>query len=142
MGNLNALFQEWISVFGKNVNQLIMEKCVMEEGNMLWHIFTWGCVECIEGALATKNYEELSDEEVIFFAEHLDASKGNVEIRKKPSLKELEETPYRDIYITAKDYSWTYVKTHEVGIGPFFATKEAKVNKVLEKRSLKALGIL
>lgn len=134
------LVQEWISIFGKNVNPLIMDECVMSEGNMLWHIFTWGCVECTEGSLAKEAYEKLNDEEVIYFTEHLDASIVPAEIRKKPSLKELEERPNRDIYITAKDYSWTYVKTHEAGIGPFFAAKEAKINKELEKISLKSLG--
>ena len=28
-----------------------------------------------------------------------------------------------DVYIVAKDYSWTYVRTHEYGLGPYFSMR-------------------
>ena len=29
-----------------------------------------------------------------------------------------------DVYIVAKDFSWTYVRTHEIGLcGPYFCEK-------------------
>jgi len=38
--------------------------------------------------------------------------------------------PYQDIYVTADDFSWTYVHTHEDGwIGPFFHRRDVHGNK-------------
>ena len=38
----DELIRKWISVFGKDVEEGLIEEHVTSYGNHLWHLFTWG----------------------------------------------------------------------------------------------------
>ncbi len=133
------VMKKWLDVFGKNVHPKIMRNHVLAEYNFLWHIFTWGSIECFEEDEAKTKLDSLKDEEVIYFTGGYNNEIQNLSIIKKPTSYEIDIDEWSDIYVTAKDFSWTYVKTHESGIGPYFAFGTAKVNKKWEARVLKAI---
>ena len=64
-----ALMEKWLSTFGKGVDKNIMEEHVTSYGNLLWHLFTWGKVPCLQGDDARKAFDELQYEEAIRYEE-------------------------------------------------------------------------
>ena len=120
----DELMKKWISVFGEGVDKNLIEEHVTSYGNHLWHLFTWGEVTCLKGENARKAFDELQYEEAIRFydgyAGHIEAASLIGKITAKAVDKDYES----DVYIVAKDFSWTYVRTHEIGLcGPYFCKK-------------------
>lgn len=115
------LVKKWLKVFGKNVDKQMMEEHVTSYGNHLWHLFSWGEVPCLQGDDAKKAFDDLQYEEAIRF---YDGYAGHIEkasVIGKLSAKAVDRDRASDVYIVAKDFSWTYVRTHEEGwCGPYF----------------------
>lgn len=121
----DEFFKKWYAAFAPEVDPLVMREHVKAAGCCPWHIFTWGEVPCLEGAEALKAYtNSTSDEEVsVYIGE--DFEDDWVETRKI-TIKELTDLmkPGTEIYLTALDFSWTFVWTHEGDLfGPYFLKK-------------------
>ncbi len=128
------LVRRWLSVFEQNVPKEIMDNHVTTDGNHMWHIFTWGNVPCLEGDAARAAFDQLQDIEVIQFYGGYDCEIKRVSIRKKRTAKALDRERYIDIYVVAKDFSWTYVHTHEPDFGPYFYSKESPATDLSYRR--------
>ena len=63
----DKVMKKWLSAFGKNVDKRLMEEHVTSYGNLLWHLFTWGEVPCLQGDDARKAFDNLQYEEAIRF---------------------------------------------------------------------------
>ena len=119
-----ALMEKWLSTFGKGVDKNIMEEHVTSYGNLLWHLFTWGEVPCLQGEDARKAFDELQYEEAIRFYDGYAGHIENVSVIEKITAKAIDKDCASDVYIVAKDFSWTYVRTHEEGwCGPYFCKR-------------------
>ena len=77
-------------------------------------------------------YAAAEDAEVLLFADGYSGGGKPTQIRDlqliaKPRLDELpklcKKLKIQDLYITATDYSWTYVQTHEGYLGPYFCRR-------------------
>ena len=116
-----ALMEKWLSTFGKGVDKNIMEEHVTSYGNLLWHLFTWGEVPCLKGEDARNAFDELQYEEAIRFYDGYAGRIERVSVIGKITAKAVDKDRASDVYIVAKDFSWTYVRTHEEEIcGPYF----------------------
>ncbi|MBR3954700.1 MAG: DUF4275 family protein [Clostridia bacterium] len=116
----NKLKDKWLSVFGKNVSKKMIEAHVTYGGNLLWHLFTWCKVPCLKGDEARTAFNNLKYTEAIKFYEHRNRLE-KITMTGKISAEELDNETGIDIYIVAKDFSWTYVRTHECDwCGPYF----------------------
>ena len=115
----DELMKKWLSIFGKNVDKGLIEEHVTSYGNLLWHLFTWGEVPCLKGEDAKKAFDELQYEEAIRFYDGYASHIEKVSTIGKISAKAVEKDRESDVYIVAKDFSWTYVRTHETGLGPY-----------------------
>lgn len=113
------LIDNWLSVFGAGVDKSIMEEHVTSECNFLWHLFTWGEVSCLKENEARAAFDKLQYSEAIKFYDGYCMDIDGVSVTGKVTAKELEDEA-GDVYIVAKDFSWTYVKTHEHSCGPYF----------------------
>lgn len=123
--NDRELIEKWLSVFGKSVDKTLIEGHVTSCGDHLWHLFTWGSVPCLEGEEARKAFDDLPYTEAIKFYDGYSNHIEGVSVIGKVSAKELDEDPGSDVYIVAKDFSWTYVRTHERGwCGPYLCVKK------------------
>jgi len=117
----DELMKKWLSTFGKNVDKKLMEEHVTSYGNLLWHLFTWGEVSCLKGEEAKKAFDDLEYEEAIRFYDGYASHIEKVSVIGKVSAKAVDKDRGSDVYIVAKDFSWTYVRTHEIGVcGPYF----------------------
>ena len=87
----------------------------------MWHLFTWGEVPCLRGEDAKRAFDELEYEEAIRFYDGYANHIEKVCVINKVSAKYVDKDKASDVYIVAKDFSWTYVRTHEEGVcGPYF----------------------
>ena len=118
------LIEKWLSVFGEGVNKKMIVDHVTSRGNLLWHLFTWGNVPCIEGDEARNAFDALDYKEAIRFYDGYSKHIEGVSIINKISAKTVDNDEKRDVYIVAKDFSWTYVRTHESDLGPYLCVKK------------------
>jgi hypothetical protein len=116
---IESFFKVWYKTFAHNVSKDIMDEHVLAEGNLPWHIFTWGEVDAIEGLEAINHLNNIDVNGVITFSGFPDDFSKIKMVKSQRKLNELLQN-IDDVYITALDFSWTFVKTHEDNIGPYF----------------------
>jgi hypothetical protein len=119
--NLNGkrLKEQWINTFVDNID---ISKIDIDLH--LWHIFSYKRLKCFEKEEANEIFNEIRKNSIYIFFDSSDRCYliENAEIF---NLEEVKTYENKDIYITNKDFTWTYVKTHEDGwMGPYFYSKE------------------
>lgn len=126
LGMLTAdFFDKWVSAFAAKVDPKIISEFITAKGCYPWHIFTWGNVECVKGEKAIAAYKKTDPKADIYFYCGYDFKDDRVE-RSKNNIEEftfnIEEKG--EFYVTSRDFSWTFVWTHESYLfGPYFCTK-------------------
>ena len=119
----DEFFKKWYAAFAPNVDPIIMREHIKADGCCPWHIFTIGKVDCLSGNEAFSAYKKIAPNDVYCYVGH-DYENEWCEIRKNDFI---EITALRqtgdEIYITALDFSWTFVWTHEDLFGPYFLEK-------------------
>ena len=120
------LVEKWLAIFGKDVDKKVINDHVTSYGNHLWHLFTWGNVPCILGDEARKAFDALDYAEAIRFYDEYSNHVDKISVIEKISASSVDKDKGSDVYIVAKDFSWTYVRTHEYGLGPYLCIKVAK----------------
>ena len=118
------LIEKWLSVFGEGVDKKLIEDHVTSYGNYLWHLFTWGEVSCLEGNEARKKFDNLEYTEAIRFYDGYSNHIEKISVVEKLSSNEVDKDKHSDVYIVAKDFSWTYIRTHEFELGPYLYVKK------------------
>lgn len=120
------LVRKWLDAFASDVPADILRDHVLKSCNLLWHTFTWGEADCLEGEAAKQAFDALDYTEAICFENgysSYDFPRID-KIRTVGKMTSAELEAYSDIYITAPDFSWTYVHTHEDPFcGPYFCRK-------------------
>ncbi|MBQ9745643.1 MAG: DUF4275 family protein [Clostridia bacterium] len=119
----DSLIKKWLSVFGQGADEKLICSRVTSHGNFLWHLFTWGKVPCLEKDEARAAFDNLQYTEAIVFYDGYSNHIEGASYIGKLSAQEIDDNDENDIYVVAKDFSWTYVRTHEIGIGPFLCKK-------------------
>jgi hypothetical protein len=109
---IESFFKVWYKTFAYNVSKDIMDEHVLAEGNLPWHIFTWGEVDAIEGLEAINHLNNIDVNGVITFSGFPDDFSKIKMVKSQRKLNELLQN-IDDVYITALDFSWTFVKTQK-----------------------------
>lgn len=122
--NDRKLVEKWLCVFGKGVAPTLIEEHVTSYGNLLWHLFTWGNVPCLMNDEARKAFDELEYTQAIRFYDGYASNIEGICVVDKLTAKSIDKDQNSDVYIVAKDFSWTYVRTHEAGLGPYLCIKK------------------
>ena len=119
----------WLDTFAAGVPEEKLGAHVLAEGNYLWHIFSWELVPCLTGGAARQALAEVPEETLYFFyCEYPPASQPLIQALPKSKALALADRPADDYpsfngsdwYLVDKDFSWTYVHTHEEICGPYF----------------------
>ena len=118
------LIEKWLSAFGQGVDEKLINDHVTSYGNYLWHLFTWGNVSCLSEDEARNVFDALQYTEAIRFYNGYSNHIDNVSVIEKLSANSVDEDKSSDVYIVAKDFSWTYVRTHECNLGPYLCVKK------------------
>jgi hypothetical protein len=124
LGGVVMNINKWLAIFGESVDEELINKHVTSDGNYLWHIFTWGEVTSLKGDEAKNAFNALEYTEAIKFYGGYSNQINNVSVVLKLSASAIDNDPASDVYIVATDYSWTYVRTHEDGLGPYLCIKK------------------
>ena len=120
------IVKRWISSFASGLSEEILKEHVYTDCNYLWHVFSWGNVPCFEGDQARKIFNERNCDLVYMFSSGYSSNNfpqiEDLIITNKVSSEQLEMK--YDIYVVDKNFSWTYVHTHESECGPYFAVSK------------------
>lgn len=105
----------WDKTFAQNISEELKEKIHYEQ--FKWHIFSYEKQECLKKEGARKAFDNLSKEECYVMYQNspiifLYTNANEVVSRDFDSRQ--------DIYIFDKNFTWTYVHTHESMCGPYF----------------------
>ena len=87
----------------------------------LWHVFSYNILNCHEKDMARKAFDGFDKQEAVILENIDDVA---YRITDVSSIKAQDLDMLEDIILTAKDFSWAYVKTHELDCGPYFYTAE------------------
>ena len=121
-----ATFREvknrWLEAFAGGIPREQLVEHVLSEGNYLWHIFSWKLAPCLEGDAARRALAECPSGKVYLFYEGLWNDLPYVEPVELPLAENFFEDKH-DVYLVDRDFTWTYVHTHEETCGPYFWRK-------------------
>lgn len=124
--DLRSIADKWLAAFAPDADADALAKYVTGEYNFLWHIFSWELVPCLEEDAAREAFDALAYESAILFRlgqrRNGEFALRDVSIVGKISAAELDSPV--DTYVTAPDFAWTYVHTHEDCCGPYFCRRK------------------
>ena len=116
---IKGVRERWLDTFAADVSEEDLGKYVLAGGSYLWNIFSEKLVPCLEGDEAQKALAELPDTDCHrFYKEYPPQDQPRI---KAISMAEVSSLPDDlDWYLVDKDFTWTYVHTHEEDCGPYF----------------------
>ncbi len=112
---------QWLRHFAQGINKSQYEKYVKDQ--YIWHVFSWELIKAdglLTGDAARQAYNEAVKTDCIFCDMF---NNGGVTDKFSPQYDTAEKIDENltEFYVVAKDYSWTYIKTHECDLcGPYF----------------------
>ncbi|CAM5219067.1 hypothetical protein UACE39S_03213 [Ureibacillus acetophenoni] len=105
----------WDKTFAQNISEDIKEEIYYEQ--FKWHIFSYKKQECLTEEAARNAFDVLSKDEFYVMYQSLPIiflyTNANEVVSK-------DFDSQQDIYIFDKNFTWTYVHTHESMCGPYF----------------------
>ena len=126
---LKEFEKRWLAVFAEGVSKQRLEEC-MRCGHYIWHVFSFELLPegtYLEGDAAREAYDSLpacERENALFIKPFAGKKPETFSLKYKDSGAE-QLNQRTEIYAVAKDFSWTYIRTHEDGwCGPYFCRKK------------------
>jgi len=105
----------WDNTFAKNINEEMRESIHYHQHK--WHIFSYEKQECLKEVAARKAFDSASKDEL--YAMYQDAPYV-IQYSEANKVIAADFDSRQDIYIFDKNFTWTYVHTHESRCGPYF----------------------
>ena len=114
---------QWLRHFAKDVTKDMLEKYVI--GQYIWHIFSWELVKpnnLLIGNAARQTFDQIFKDDCLCCDFFGSSGVTNTLSPQYDTAEKIDNGPL-EFYVVAKDYSWTYIKTHESETcGPYFLT--------------------
>ncbi|MDD5932590.1 MAG: tRNA (guanosine(46)-N7)-methyltransferase TrmB [Oscillospiraceae bacterium] len=120
--NLETVTDRWLDAFAASAPEAELGKHVFAEGNFLWHVFSFKLAPCLEGDEARRALAAVDTGDAYLFYEGLWHDKAYIKPAGNVDAAFFEDKD--DLYIVDKDFTWTYVHTHEPDCGPYFCKAE------------------
>ena len=116
----DAFYTAWLKHFAEDISKENIEKYVVSTGNYLWHVFSWellGEAKYLVGDSAKDAYNKIDKNNALYIDWFSDDRVKTLtqELSNAEALDQMTE-----VYVAAPDFSWTYIKTHEIMCGPYF----------------------
>lgn len=115
---------QWLRHFAQGLTKKQLEQYVKDQ--YIWHVFSYNLInprELLTGDDARQAFNEEAKTDCIFCDMY---NNGGVtdKLSAQYDTAEKIDTELSEFYVVAKDYSWTYIKTHEGDLcGPYFSRK-------------------
>ncbi len=120
-GQSKAYMYEWFEkIVPADKKQKALEcYCFSKDGycGYLWHVFSFGLLEHLQANDARRAFDETKKQNVVLVSS-LDDKVFLIE--DAASIKSTAIDEIDDVILTSSDFKWTYAKTHERNLGPYF----------------------
>ncbi len=120
----NEFFFKWLENFASDIPEKDIKRYVEHFGNYIWHVFSWDLLDkkqYLIGEDAKKEYDK-TDKKGAFYIEWFKDNHTKDITWALNTAEALDD--FVEIYIVGKNFEWTYIKTHEHGLGPYFFRKK------------------
>ena len=113
--------KRWIAEFAGEVRRGDLSKLVLSDSNHIWHVFSFNLIpkgSWLEGDAARKAFDRADKKEaeyVIYYG-----NKETVDLPYVTAEKLDRDEDIVEMYVVGADRDWTYILTHEDGLGPYF----------------------
>ncbi|MBO0587768.1 DUF4275 family protein [Sporosarcina sp. E16_8] len=115
---------KWIEKFAGHLTK--EEQIEIYLDSFLWHLCSYEKVECLEKEEAIKAFERQKKNQCTIFYQFTNEA---FLVQNAKSLK-VNDFPWdrldldsSDMYVMDWENNWTFIKTHETGLGPYFIRK-------------------
>ncbi|MDR6550756.1 DUF4275 family protein [Paenibacillus qinlingensis] len=106
----------WDSSFAKNISD--ETKSEIHYNQYKWHIFSYKKQDCFENEAARNEFDAMTKNEV--YVMYQDLPDIVFEYNNANEIVASDFDYEQDIYVFDKNFTWTYVHTHEAMCGPYF----------------------
>ncbi|MBT2655859.1 DUF4275 family protein [Bacillus sp. ISL-18] len=116
----NELRKQWEETFAKHLSKSQKRKIYLHQH--LWHIFSYKKLSCLEEQKARDAFNRtMKDTCYIFYQdnEYVLLLENITSLKAEDIINEFDHY-INDVYVVDKNFSWTYVHTHEYFCGPYF----------------------
>ena len=115
---------QWLHHFANDVPKDALQKYVTDQ--YIWHVFSWKLLEphnLLIGDEARRAFNQTSKDNCIC-CDMYNGGGVTDQLSSQFDTAEKIDAELSEFYVVAKDYSWTYIKTHEGDFcGPYFLQK-------------------
>ena len=116
---------QWLNHFAPSLTKKQYDEHIKDK--YIWHVFSWKLID-LEGLMVGDSARQAFNEADKSECLACDIYNGNGVLDSVPdryNTAEKIDTELAEFYVAAKDYSWTYIKTHEGDLcGPYFLKKQ------------------
>lgn len=121
----NYLLKKWEETFVSHLSDEEKESIYLHSDRyscgFLWHVFSWERTDRSVGEVAKERFQKQRKRECFVFYQ-LREDVLLIENASKIRVEDLCDE--EDVYIVDKDFTWTYVQTHDrEEFGPYFTSK-------------------
>ena len=120
----NEFFTTWLKNFASDIDEENINRYVIGFGECIWHVFSWKLTDeknYLVGDTARQTYDKMNKVGAIYIDWYEDDN-TNYLTQALSTSKALDD--FIEVYVVGKDFEWTYIKTHEQGLGPYFMFKK------------------
>ncbi|MBD1382196.1 DUF4275 family protein [Metabacillus arenae] len=112
--------KQWEEKFVKKLSK--SQKIKINLDSLLWHAFSYNKLSCLEKGEAMYAFNKERKKECYVFIQHNDDALMLHDAKriKADDFSGENDIYLSDVYIVDKDFTWTYVRTHESFCGPYF----------------------
>ena len=122
--NKKEFLDKWVCTFAPNITKSQYKKRIHNQ--YIWHAFSWNIIPkgtYLEGDEARNAYNDVNKDGAICLQLWFD--EFTTPLTEDFDSVDKIETPngdYAEFYVVGKDFAWTYIVTHEtgMGLGPYF----------------------
>ncbi len=91
----------------------------------LWHVFSYEKRDCLKGKQADEAFNRIAKNACYVFHQNSDYALliEGASLVTVNDFVQKDDFDEADFYVVDKDFTWTYVNTHEKSYGPYFSEK-------------------
>jgi hypothetical protein len=124
--NIEEFKAKWLEIFAAGIPEKDIDRYVFDYGNnTIWHVFSWELLsedEYLTGDAAKHEFDSVNKQGAKYIIEFQD---GEILRDLSPELSTAADMDKMiEVYTVGKDFSWTYIKTHELVCGPYFCYRK------------------
>ena len=112
---------QWLRHFAEGVTEKQIEQYVKDQ--FIWHVFSWELIKpdgLLVGNDARRAFDKIEKNDCIC-CDMFGSNGVTNKLSNEYDTAEKIDQKLTEFYVVARDYAWTYIKTHEGNLcGPYF----------------------